>query len=445
MTAGQARSAIVVGAGVAGLAAARHLVQAGVQVTVLEKNPHAGGRLFTDVRHGCRIDAGAQFLAGFYTQTRRLIRELGLETEVVGVPGAGSVLRAGRVQRLWPDARLALTRLVAFSSKLRSLGTLGRMLWHWGELDFADFTKAHRLDTRSIAEYARRHLDDDLLEYVIEPPLASLLSTAPEHISQAMLFLLLKAGLGIRLFTLRQGLQALPAALARGLAVQLGVDVCQVAAEPHGSYQVLAYVDGAERRYAADGVVCAVPATAVCGLFPSLTTAQREFFAPVRYAANLTLALGVDHRLPVSVYGLFFPRREVPHLASAAFQSLKNPAQVPASRDLVLLATSPAGAQALLTQDDAAVHAALRADLAAAGAPYDPGSSTDFYHVYRWPRAIPEFDVGHIRRLKRFAEGHVETGRVVFAGDYLGGPFVEGAISSGLAAARRLLQRFEPA
>ncbi len=63
-----------------------------------------------------------------------------------------------------------------------------------------------------------------------------------------------------------------------------------------------------------------------------------------------------------------------------------------------------------------------------------------FSRIHRVPLALPECDVGHYQRLKMFADGKIEPSRVAFAGDYLGGPFIEGAITSGIRAADRLLQ-----
>jgi oxygen-dependent protoporphyrinogen oxidase len=87
--------------------------------------------------------------------------------------------------------------------------------------------------------------------------------------------------------------------------------------------------------------------------------------------------------------------------------------------------------------------ALLLTDLRQAGAEYEVADRVLFSRAFRWPHALPYFDVGHIRRLSKFAGGEIETGRVVFAGDYLGGPFIEGAVTSGQAAARRLLESFQ--
>src|SRR5258707_298847 len=55
-------SVIVIGAGIGGIAAAAHLAQQGIHVTVIEKNSHPGGRCDRFVRDGHRIDSGPTLL-----------------------------------------------------------------------------------------------------------------------------------------------------------------------------------------------------------------------------------------------------------------------------------------------------------------------------------------------------------------------------------------------
>ena len=60
----QGRSVIVIGAGMAGLAAGRKLVASGVSVTVLEARDRIGGRVWTDVFDGIPLDMGAGWIHG---------------------------------------------------------------------------------------------------------------------------------------------------------------------------------------------------------------------------------------------------------------------------------------------------------------------------------------------------------------------------------------------
>jgi phytoene dehydrogenase-like protein len=64
---------IVVGAGLAGLAAARHLQDAGRTVRVLEASERVGGRVRSDRVDGFVLDRGFQVLLTSYPEARRML------------------------------------------------------------------------------------------------------------------------------------------------------------------------------------------------------------------------------------------------------------------------------------------------------------------------------------------------------------------------------------
>jgi zeta-carotene desaturase len=74
-----ARLAIVIGAGCAGLAAGVRLASEGVRVTVIEEGPRLGGRAtsFTDRESGARLDNGQHALFGCYRETYKFLRVIG--------------------------------------------------------------------------------------------------------------------------------------------------------------------------------------------------------------------------------------------------------------------------------------------------------------------------------------------------------------------------------
>ncbi len=426
----------------AGLSAARYLMKAGIDVTVLEKNAYVGGRVHTDTADGFEFDTGAQFLTNFYTNTQQLIHELKLRDMVLPISGGTAISRSGRLYEISSVSHLLFTHLVSFRSKR----TLTKLLWpiliHWRKLDNHSFHKAYMLDTRSISEYAHRALNDELLAYVLQPPLSGIFYWTPERTSQAMLFILLKANIGMKLFTLRHGLGRLPVAMAADLKVHCNAEVAGVARAMSGDYKVEASFYGQKRQFVADGVVCATPAITVSTLFPDLNTKQRAFFEAIHYSKSVAVAVGLKRRIPSNLYGLFCPDREIKYLGTVSLKSAKIPDQTPTENELIALFSSAQAGQELLNEEDEDILDKLWTDLKKTGLAYDPSNARLFYRVYRWHQALPEFDVGHFKRLKTFADGEIESGNVVFAGDYLGGAFIEGAVTSGLNAARRLLERF---
>lgn len=454
------RRVVVIGAGVAGLAAARRLRAAGHAVTVLEREPAPGGRVSTEVVDGCRFELGAEFLASFYTRTLELVRELGLAGELRRIPSSAATLRDGRLHALWPNARVAFTPLIGSRPKLALSYLAGSLVRYAPLLDIHAFHKAHPIDDASVSEYARAHLSPELLEYVLQPPISGIFYWTPERTSRALLLLTLRAGLGsptgMRLYTLREGLGQLVRALARGLDVRAGAEV--LAVERHGGgFRVQAAIAPPRDAMAApaalqardlltleaDAVLIATTASAVPRLLPWLDAPRRAFFTAVGYSSTVNLAVGVRGRLPRGCYGVLFPRRETPFLASATVQTVKDSGHAPRGRDVICLHLSGPAAAALRQVDDDSVARLMLGDLRRLVPRYDPTPRAVFQRLYRIGEALPEFDVGHFHRLQTFAGGEIEQPGLAFAGDYLGGPFIEGAIVSGESAAERLIGRLK--
>ncbi len=93
-----AKRVVVIGAGIAGLAAAYRLQQAGTNVLVLEAADRSGGRMTTDMMNGYVIERGTQAIASTYPTIMSLVKEVGLEGDLRPLPPWGAVVRGGRLR-----------------------------------------------------------------------------------------------------------------------------------------------------------------------------------------------------------------------------------------------------------------------------------------------------------------------------------------------------------
>ncbi len=431
---------VVIGAGMAGLAAAYTLSKAGVAPIVMEKSDRVGGRLRTDDWEGLRFDVGAQILARFYSATLGLVQELQLQGALRPIAGSHAILRAGHLYPLDAGPSTLFTRLISWDTKARLLRLLREPVAHWRDLDIQAIDKAYALDTESLAAYVQRTVGSEAVEYLMEPPLSGVFYWTPEQTSTAMLFLLLKVATSLKLLTLEGGLERLPEMLAARLPVRCGAEVVRVARSQSNGYTVRVREHGEEHELTADGLVCAIPGQDVPQLIADLTPPQRNFFGQVRYSATAVTAIGVANQPPSPIHSFFCPRSEVTHLGAVTTESGKHPS-TPQRRDVYTLFAKGTAGPELLAEDDAHVHAVLKGELEATGFAPSLGENMAFHREYRWDRAVPCFGPGSFVRLHEFAAGSLETDTLVFAGDYLGGPFVEGAVVSGQGAAKRLLSR----
>ncbi len=231
--------ALIIGAGAAGLAAARRLHDAGRRVRVLEARDRSGGRVFTDTSFASvPLERGAEFIHGSAVATWRWVRAAGAATE-----------------RWAPwEGRLAVTAdgVVATADLLDQLPDLRQVR------AAEDTLAAYTGPERSLADWLADLQPGDLARRVAEARLSHAACTTPERMSLHALaheFATAAPGSGDYDFKLPGGYAAVLTELARGLDIQLQQPITHISQDAGGVQVTCA--DG--RTHAARAVVCTVP------------------------------------------------------------------------------------------------------------------------------------------------------------------------------------------
>lgn len=140
-----AKNVVIVGGGLAGLAASVYLARAGRSVTLFERRPRLGGRAATQIRQGFRFNLGphAVYRGG---ASFRVYRELGVPVRGGTPPQTGVALYRGSRYRLPATVwSILMTRLFTRGAKWEALRILRRVA-RSDSAEFADLTAQQWLD-----------------------------------------------------------------------------------------------------------------------------------------------------------------------------------------------------------------------------------------------------------------------------------------------------------
>src|SRR5688572_21320777 len=177
---------VVVGAGIAGLAAAWELQKRGIAARVLEAGPRPGGVIFTERFDGWTIDAGPDSLLVQKPAAVSLCRELGIGDRLHPTlpPRTAYVLRDGRLHPLMEGS--------AFGFPIRAAPLVTSSLFSWpGKVRMAMEVAVPRrasTDDESLASFVRRRFGEEAVQYLADPLLAGIHAGDVDRLSTKALF-----------------------------------------------------------------------------------------------------------------------------------------------------------------------------------------------------------------------------------------------------------------
>ncbi|MEU3794948.1 protoporphyrinogen oxidase [Streptomyces fructofermentans] len=450
---------VVVGGGVAGLAAAHRLLDPGTRVTVLEASDRLGGKLLTGEIAGARVDLGAESILARRPEAVALARETGLAdrlrppataTASIWTRGALRPMPKGHVMGVPGDASV-------LSGVLSEEG-LRRI-----ERD-RDLPRTEIGDDVAVGEFVAERLGREVVDRLVEPLLGgvyagdayriSMRSAVPQLFEAARTHTSLTAAVrGIQaaaargqqagpVFTgIEGGVGTLPLAVAesvraRGGEILTGTPVTELRrAEGGHGWRVVA----ADRVLHADAVVLAVPAPAAAALLGAESPAAAAELRAVEYAsmALITLAYRRDRVALPEGSGFLVPPVDGRTIKASTFASRKWGWIDEDNPDLVVLRASVGryGESEVLDRDDADLVDVSRHDLReAVGLDAVPVET----RVTRWNDGLPQYPVGHHARVARVREHVGRLPGLAVCGAAYDGVGIPACVASANAAVDRL-------
>jgi oxygen-dependent protoporphyrinogen oxidase len=479
---------VIVGGGIAGLAAAFFLRDEPVRVTVLEGSPRLGGKLSVSEIAGVAVDEGAEALLVTRPEGTGLIAQVGLAGDRVE-PGTTSAA-------IWTLGALHSLPRRQFMGVPSDLAELARS----GVVSDAGVTRAdqdvelpptERAGDVAVAGYVGARFGAEVVDRLVDPllggvyagrsselsfdatmPALSAASRRYRSLAEAAGSLLpppppadqghAQAGprSGASVFTtLAGGLGQLPAFLAKASGAEVrttsmirALSPAQPAPGAGSGWRLTVGSAAAEELIEADAVILAVPARPAARLLAGVPGASTAVAAlgEISYASMgiVTLAyprsafpgaglaaLGLSGYLVPAVDGravkaVTFSTVKWPHLADTA-----SPGAEPL--EIVRCSVGRIGEEGLLHRADEDLAALAAAELAAAtgvrGAPVA-------HRITRWGGALPQYTVGHLDRVATIRAGVAAQPGLAVCGAAYEGVGIPACIATARAAANQVTE-----
>jgi protoporphyrinogen/coproporphyrinogen III oxidase len=438
---------LVLGGGIAGVAAALRLQDRGLTPLVLERENRVGGRMTTDRIKGFAIDRGVTLLGNQFTRMRALCRRFGLKPRMkpapfsLGLNDGNTVhgLRAGR-----PDDILR-SSLLSPRAKTAFLRLTAELVCRAPNLSHGESYRALSLDTIAASDYFRSlgPGGEELFEGMFMPGLRGPLGGAPREMSRAPLMQVIWNILVRGTWNLAGGVDGVPEAIAGQVPVRTGCWVTAVCREGAGVRVETAGEDGAPTTYHARAAIFATPGHLIPPLCPDLPGWLTEPLHRTEYAPMVSAHVAVSRPPDTPYPGISFSKG-VENGVEIEMEHLRAPENHPAGQGVISLYFYPDRTAGYQTMDDETLRSAAVA-LVERWFPECTGK-TLFVHVIRWQSGIARFPPGRMTEMVRLRERLRTFDQPFdFCGDCWDGIGSEAALRTGEQAADRLLYRFSHA
>ncbi|HYM91285.1 MAG TPA: protoporphyrinogen oxidase [bacterium] len=462
---------VVVGGGIAGLAAAHRLVELGrarrppVELVLVEARDRLGGVVATERADGYLIEEGPDSFLTEKPWGLSLCDRLGLTGGLVPTREGSRrtfIVCRGRLVPL-PDGFLVLA-----PSRLGPILRSPLLSWR-GKLRLAMdlvLPKRQAGGDESVGAFVTRRFGREVLDRVVQPLVSGIYGADPFDVSLAAAMprfvemerqhrsiiralrraqdrrpAVEESGPRWSLFvTLAGGMGELVSAAARRLppaSVKLRRRVTSLARSRGPRPWRVNLADGT--ALLADGVILAIPAPRAARLVAGLDPDLGRALAAISYASSAIVTLAYrreEIRHALDGFGFVVPHAEDRQILGCTFSSLKFPGRAPDGVVLLRVFLGGARARELLDRDDAALGAAAQQELepllGISGSPH-------LVRVHRHVAAMPQYQVGHAERVAAIEGGVARHPGLAVAGNALGGVGIPDCIHSGERAAERVL------
>ena len=444
----------VIGCGISGLCVAYRLKKKGVDVLLIERNVQCGGNIQTERDGDFLIEWGPNSTL-VSAQLFELAAELGLLGEVAPANATAKkryILKDGKLRPLpLKIAQILGTDILTVEAKLKLLRE--------------PFVKTKSPEGESVAEFFRRRLGQEVLDYAVDPFVSGIFAGNPDELSVKSAFpglfkmeadygSILKASVfgkkekpgkfvpkGIsRTVSFKNGMQTLTDKLAENLRdeIRTETEVLEWKTE-NGKWKIKTNLGNLNGELF-DAIVIAAPSFAAAKLTEDfdgeLSRQLSEIYHPP-LAVIVSAFRKEDINFDLDGFGFLIPKVEQRKILGSLWSSVIFEKRAP--QDVHLLTTFIGGARnaELFDKSDDELFQIAREELdSILGLKGEP----IFQKIKRWARAIPQYNLGYEKITDSIEKFKKENAGIFFCSNFYRGISVSDCIKSSVTATEEVLE-----
>jgi len=447
---------VIIGGGISGLSLAYFLLEQepSLDIVILESEKKAGGKIWTDKVHGFLCESGVNGFLDNRPRTLELIEKLALTSLKSNDTARKRYIFSDRKLHLLPESPVSF-----FSSDLLSLYGRLRILYEI-------LVPMKKENDETLADFARRRLGKEAYEKLIDPMASGIFAGDPEVMSlkscfpkiyelekkygsliKAMIKLQKEAkksgrkvgpGPGGVLTSFFVGMEAIINALKSHLGERLKTDSRVVSIDKKGDNYVIYLSDNSNIE--AEAVAIATPAYATSGLVRGIDKNLALTLDEIFYPSISVVCFGYKReriRHPLNGFGFLVPNREGRKILGTLWDSSIFPNRAP--EGYVLLRSMVGGvrnSELAIQGEDRLINIVIDELKDIMGINVQP----DFVRVYKHKKGIPQYSLGHEKRLEVISGIVSRFRRFYITGNAYRGISVNDCIENSYKIAGRIIE-----
>jgi|WetSurMetagenome_2_1015567.scaffolds.fasta_scaffold00138_21 protoporphyrinogen/coproporphyrinogen III oxidase len=449
----------IVGGGISGLSLACELSakDRGFDIRVFEAAGWLGGKIYTEKTGGYVCEAGVNGFLSNKPATLELAERINLQPVKSNDDARRRFIYTGA--SLWElqasPVKFMLSNFLSVPGKLRMLAEY--------------FVPAANMDDETMEAFAKRRVGTEFFEKLLDPMASGVYAGDPSKMSIRSCFVKVydlerkyggllrgfralskeakksgkkvEAGPGGALMSFNGGMYGLIETLRERLGDRAVTDKEAKGLEKAGYGYRLHFSDGS--TYDTDCVVLACPAHNSAEIIRDFDSDIHDMLKTIKYPALSVIAFGVKRekiKCDMNMFGFLIPGREKRRILGTLIDSGIFGGRAPEGRVLLRTMVGGARAEGLAMLDDDELLTLVRDELAdIIGLKDEP----DFIRIYRYEKAIPQYELGHYRKLEALDAASAKHKGFYLAGNAYRGIAVNDCIANSVKLAEEIAKLYK--